>query len=91
MTNHLGTIASGIMTTVMVEAACNLLRLHRRGDMVPENITVYFLKPVQMESPIQVKPRLLDISRRFGKVEVSVFHQDQLVGRAMIAAQIIER
>lgn len=91
MTNHLGTIASGIMTTVMVEAACNLLRQHRRGDMVPENVTVYFLKPVQMESHIQVKPRLLDISRRFGKVEVSVYHGDQLVGQAMVAAQIIER
>ncbi len=91
MTNHLGTIASGIMTTVMVEAACNLLRLHRRGDMVPENITVYFLKPVQMESNIEVKPRLLDISRRFGKVEVSVYHGDQLVGQAMVTAQIIDR
>jgi len=91
MTNHLGTIASGVMTTVMVEAACNLLRLHRRGDMVPENITVYFLKPVQMESNIEVKPRLLDISRRFGKVEVSVYHGEQLVGQAMVTAQIIDR
>jgi len=91
MTNHLGTIASGIMTTVMVEAACNLLRQHRRGDMVPENVTVYFLKPVQMESQIEVLPRLLDISRRFGKVEVSVYHGEQLVGQAMVTAQIIER
>jgi predicted transcriptional regulator len=91
MTNHLGTIASGIMTTVMVEAACNLLRLHRRGDMVPENITVYFLKPVQMESQIEVRPRLMDISRRFGKVEVSVYHGDQQVGQAMVTAQIIDR
>ncbi|QQE73550.1 CBS domain-containing protein [Brevibacillus composti] len=91
MTNHLGTIASGIMTTVMAEAGCNLLRNHRRADMVPENITVYFLKPVQMESKIQVRPRLLDISRRFGKVEVSVYQGDVLVGQAMVSAQIIDR
>ncbi len=91
MTNHLGTIASGVMTTVIVETACNELRQYKRGDMVPENITVYFLKPVQMESQIQVKPRVLDISRRFGKVEVSVFHNDQLVGQAMVTAQIVER
>ncbi|GAA4711984.1 DRTGG domain-containing protein [Brevibacillus fulvus] len=91
MTNHLGTIASGIITTVMVEAACNVLREHRRGDMVPENVTVYFLKPVQMESEIVVRPKLLDISRRFGKVEVAVYHEEQLVGQAMITAQIIER
>ncbi|MGD8188414.1 DRTGG domain-containing protein [Brevibacillus ginsengisoli] len=91
MTNHLGTVSSGVMTTVIVESACNALRQHKRGDMVPENITVYFLKPVQMESEISVKPRVLDISRRFGKVEVSVFHNDQLVGQAMVTAQIIER
>lgn len=91
MTNHLGTIASGVMTTVMVEAACSLLRQHRKADMVPENITVYFLKPVQMESHIEVKPRLLDISRRFGKVEVCVYHHEQLVGQAMVTAQIIDR
>ncbi|MGO0059704.1 DRTGG domain-containing protein [Brevibacillus fluminis] len=91
MTNHLGTVASGVMTTVMVESACNLLRLHRRGDMVPENIMVYFFKPVQIESRIEIKPQLLDISRRFGKVEVAVYHQDQLVCKALVTAQIVER
>ncbi|WP_139491716.1 DRTGG domain-containing protein [Brevibacillus dissolubilis] len=91
MTNHLGTMASGVMTTVMVETACNELRKHRRGDMVPENITVYFLKPVQIESSLQVKPRVMDISRRFGKVEVEMYYHDQLVGKAMVTAQIIER
>lgn len=91
MTNQLGTLASGVMTTIMVECACNVLRKHRKGDMVPENITVYFFKPVQMESRIAVKPRVLDISRRFGKVEVSVYHNDQLVGQALITAQIVER
>lgn len=91
MTNHLGTVASGVMTTVIVESACNALRQHKRGDMVPENITVYFLKPVQMESEISIKPRVMDISRRFGKVEVSVYHDDHLVGQAMVTAQIIER
>jgi predicted transcriptional regulator len=91
MTNHLGTASSGILTTVMIEAACNALRQHRRGDVIPENITVYYLKPVQMESNIQIKPCVLDVSRRFGKVEVSVYHQEQLVGKAMVTAQIIER
>ncbi|WP_232698917.1 DRTGG domain-containing protein [Brevibacillus daliensis] len=91
MTNHLGTIASGVLTTVMAEAACNELRRHRRGDMVPENITVYFLRPVQIESELEVRPRVLDVSRRFGKVEVEVYHQEHMVGKAMITAQILER
>lgn len=32
MTNHLGTIASGIMTTVMGEAACNLWGHNGEGN-----------------------------------------------------------
>jgi len=91
MTNHLGNMASGVMTTLMVETACNELRQVRRGDMVPENIMIYFLKPVQLESDLHIKPRILDISRRFGKVEVEVFHNDNMVGKAMITANIIER
>ncbi len=91
MTNHLGTAASGVMTTVMIESACSLLRMHRRGDMVPENVMIYFLKPVQLESKIEVRPQVLDISRRFGKVDVAVYHNEQLVCKAMVTAQIVER
>jgi predicted transcriptional regulator len=91
MTNHLGNIASGVMTTVVAECGCRALRQHRKGDMVPENITVYFLKPVQIESLIEVRPKVMEISRKFGKVEIEVFHQGTLVGKAMMTAQVIER
>ncbi|WP_019121934.1 DRTGG domain-containing protein [Brevibacillus massiliensis] len=91
MTNQIGTVASGVMTTIMVEAACNALRQLRKGDMIPQNITIYFLKAIQMESEITVVPQVLDISRRFGKAEVSVYHEGQIVGKAMITTQIFDR
>jgi len=91
MTNHLGNIASGVLTTVVAESGCRALRQLRKGDMVPENITVYFLKPVQIESIIEVRPKVMEISRKFGKVEIEVFHQGILVGKAMMTAQVIER
>jgi predicted transcriptional regulator len=91
MTNHLGTISSGVLTTIVAESGSRALRQHRKGDMVTENMTFYFLKPVQIESVIEVKPRVLEIGRRFGKVEVEVYHQGSLVGKAMMTAQVIER
>lgn len=91
MTNHLGTIASGVLATIISESGSRALKQHRKGDMVPENITVYFLKPVQIESFIEIRPKVMEISRRFGKVEVEIFHQGTLVGKAMMTSQVVER
>ncbi|WP_368784359.1 hotdog domain-containing protein [Acinetobacter baumannii] len=54
-------------------------------------MTVYFLKPVQIESTIEIHPRVLEASRKFGKVEVEVYHQGTLVSKAMMTTQVIER
>jgi predicted transcriptional regulator len=91
MTNHLGNISSGVLTTLVSESGSRVLRQYKKGDMVPENITVYFLKPVQIESTIEIRPRVLEVSRKFGKVEVEVYHQGMLVSKAMMTAQVIER
>ena len=91
MTNHLGNIASGVMTTLISESGSRALRQHKKGDMVPENLTVYFLKPVQIESIIEIRPRVMEVSRKFGKVEIDVYHLGNLVGKAMMTAQVIER
>ncbi|RKD23770.1 hypothetical protein BEP19_04900 [Ammoniphilus oxalaticus] len=91
MTNHLGTISSGVLTTIICEAGSRALKQQRRGDMVPENITVYFLKPLQIESEIEVRPKVMEISRKFGKVEVEIFHQGILVSKAMMTTQVVER
>ncbi|HBI03381.1 MAG TPA: hypothetical protein DDY49_05040 [Paenibacillaceae bacterium] len=91
MTNHLGNIASGVMTTLITETGSRAVRQFKKGDMVPENIMVYFLKPVQIESVIEIRPRVLEVSRKFGKVEVEVYHQGNIVGKAMMSVQIFER
>ncbi len=91
MTNHLGTISSGVLTTIISESGSRALKQLKKGDMVPENITVYFLKPVQIESFIEIRPRVMEISRKFGKVEVEIFHQGTLVGKAMMTTQVVER
>ena len=56
-----------------------------------ENMTVYFIKPVQMESVLTVKPRILDMSRKFVKMDFEVFNRSVLVGKAMMMFQLLER
>ncbi|MEH7545100.1 putative transcriptional regulator [Neobacillus bataviensis] len=91
MTNHLGTISYGVFTTIVSDAANRVLRSYKKGDLVVENMTIYFLKPVQMESTLEIFPKILEVGRKFGKVDVEVFNDGVLVGKAMMMCQLIDR
>jgi predicted transcriptional regulator len=91
MTNHLGTISYGVFTTIVAEAANRVLRGYKKGDLVVENMTIYFLKPVQIDHVITIHPKILEVGRKFGKVDVEVFNEGVLVGKAMMVCQLIDR
>ncbi|QKS72047.1 CBS domain-containing protein [Paenalkalicoccus suaedae] len=91
MTSHLGTISYGVMTTIMSEAASRALRRFKKGDLVVENMTIFFIKPVQIDASIHIHPNVLEVGRKFGKVDVEIYHEDQMVGKAMLMAQLIDR
>jgi predicted transcriptional regulator len=91
MTNHLGTISYGVFTTIVTEAANRVLRSYKKGDLVVENMTVYFIKPVQIDSMLEIYPKVLEVGRKFGKVDVEVFNEGVLVGKAMMMCQLIDR
>ncbi|WP_059171390.1 DRTGG domain-containing protein [Bacillus sp. FJAT-27445] len=91
MTNHLGTISYGVFTTIVAEAASRVLRGYKKGDLVVENMTIYFLKPVQIDSILEIYPKVLEVGRKFGKVDVEVFSDGLMVGKAMMMCQLIDR
>lgn len=91
MTNQLGTLSYGVFTSLVVDAGSRLLHHYKKGDLVVENISIYFIKPVQLDSSLEIKPRVLEVGRKFAKVDVEVFNEKVLVGKAMLMAQLIDR
>ena len=91
MTNQLGALSYGAFTTLLAEVGAFALKRRKRGDAIIENMTVYFIKPVQMESTITVKPRILDMSRKFVKMDFEVYSSQVMVGKAMMMFQLLER
>ncbi|SFS70865.1 DRTGG domain-containing protein [Marininema halotolerans] len=91
MTDPLGTLSIGVLTSLLTEAAYRRLRRQHRGDMVTDNLTLYFLKPVQLEQEVIIIPRLIDIGRKTGKVDLEVYHGEHVVAKALVTAQLIER
>lgn len=91
MTNYLGTLSYGPLTTLVGDAGSRALHQLKKGDLVIENLTLYFLKPVQIDSVITLHPTVLEVSRRYGKVDVEVYYQGVIVSKALITAQLIDR
>ncbi|WP_077621270.1 DRTGG domain-containing protein [Sediminibacillus massiliensis] len=91
MTNQLGTMSYGVFTSFVTEASSRLLRKYKKGDLVVENLSIYFIKPIQLESMLTIKPRLLEAGRKFAKLDIEVFHEKVLVGKALLLAQLIDR
>ncbi|MFC0270289.1 DRTGG domain-containing protein [Metabacillus herbersteinensis] len=91
MTNHLGTISYGVFTTLVTEAVNRYLRSQKKGDILVENITIYFIKPVQMEMILEIQPKILEVGRKFGKIDVEAYSNGTVVGKAMMMVQLIER
>lgn len=91
MTNQLGTLSNGVFTALMTEASSRLLRHYKKGDLVVENLTVYFIKPVQIDSKLQIKPKLLEAGRIYAKIDIEVYNGKKMVGKGLLMAQLIDR
>ena len=48
MTNQFGSLSYGAMTTLMTEAGNRAIKMRKRGESVPESISLYFIKHVQL-------------------------------------------
>ncbi|KKO52902.1 DRTGG domain-containing protein [Paenibacillus sp. DMB20] len=91
MATDLGTISQGVLTTVMSQAAFKAAKDITGGDYVLDNLSTYFIRPVQIEDPIVVMPRLLEMSRRTCKMEIEISHHSSLIAKSVMTLQAIDQ
>lgn len=91
MTNQLGTLSDGVLINIMTESSSRLLNYLKKGNIVVENVTTFFIEPVQIDSQLIIKPKLLEAGRIYAKIEVEIFHDQKLVAKGLITAQLINR
>lgn len=91
MTNAYGSVSYGAYTTILVEAATAALKTKNRRESALENMTIYYLNPVQLDSTLHIKPLILHISRKSAKVDVEVLSDHKIVGKALLTFQLLDR
>jgi len=91
MIGDLGNASETVLAGLMIRAAYQSIREQKKGDPVLDNMTAYFIKPLQIESEVDIVPKTIEVSRKFAKVEVEVRHGGDVVAKAMLTAQLIEQ
>lgn len=90
MATDLGTISHGVLSSLMTQAGLSAAKDASGGDYVVDNLTTYFVRPVQIENPVVITPVVLEMSRRACKLEIVMTYQDHLVAKAVMALQSID-
>ncbi len=91
LTNQLGSLSYGALTTILTEFSNQLLKHHKKSEGVPESVTIYFMKQVQLGSRVVVKARVLQMSRRFVKFDFDFVYEQELVAKAMVMYQLFDK
>lgn len=91
MSNSIGTLSYGVFSTIVTEAALKSLIAQKKNDAVIETLTIYFIRPIQIETKIEVVPNILELGRMFSKIEIEVLQEGEVVGKAIMMVQLIDR
>ncbi|HEU4963249.1 MAG TPA: DRTGG domain-containing protein [Bacilli bacterium] len=91
MTNQTGAVSSGVLMTLLQEAAARAIRKQHHAEMTVENVTVYFLKPVHLDAPLTLHAHVLDVGRKSGMIDVELFSGADKVGKALLTVGVLER
>ncbi|MGI2295451.1 DRTGG domain-containing protein [Paenibacillus sp. GXUN7292] len=90
MSGTLGMVSEGLLSTLMAQAARRMIKETSKRDFLMESMTTYYVRPIQIDSEIMIKPSLLEMSRKYTKLEIEVQDKQGLAAKAMMTAQIID-
>ncbi|MDD9272294.1 DRTGG domain-containing protein [Paenibacillus sp. GCM10023248] len=89
MTNFEGLVSEGVLTTIMIRAAYRTVQDQKKGDLMLDSSSSYFLIPLQIDDVITIVPTIIEMSRRFCKIDMEIVANGLRAARAMFTARIL--
>ncbi|MFY8329330.1 DRTGG domain-containing protein [Vagococcus carniphilus] len=91
MVNSMGTLSFGVLNQIISTVAKRTMRVKYQRNSVIEQMSLYYFKLIQIDSEIDLKPRIIDVGRRSAKMDVEVYIDNVIVAKAMIVCQLMEQ
>ncbi len=92
MLDPVGTASWSSMNMLLSTMGIMALRQNNNINISVDSIMAYFMKPVQMNSVIDIYTDIVDRGRNFSKVEISMYNGNkEPVAKAMISAKVFSK
>ena len=66
-------------------------QLGKKRNAVIEQMDIYQLKMIQIDSVIEIRSKILELGRRSSKLDVEVYLENSLVSKAIVICQLMEK
>lgn len=91
MVTGVGTISFGVLSEIISDVAQKTMIMNQRRNILLEQMNLHYLRLIQIESELDIHPRVLEIGRRSAKLDVEVFIENTIVAKAIVVCQVMER
>ncbi|MDT2813532.1 DRTGG domain-containing protein [Vagococcus carniphilus] len=91
MVNSMGTLSFGVLNQIISTVGQRAMRVKYHRNSVIEQMSLYYFKLIQIDSEIDLKPRIIEVGRRSAKIDVEVYIDNIIVAKAMIVCQLMEQ
>jgi len=90
MLDSVGTASWSSLNMLLSTLGILALRKKNNFNVFVDSIMTYFIKPVQIDSEINIYVDFLDIGRSFCKIEINMYNsKKELIGKAMLSAKVL--
>lgn len=89
--NYNGCISYGVITSAITEVANREFRKLNFTDLMLDNLTIYFLKSMMMNTQLVIYPTIFEIERYSGKMDIEIKSAGEIVGKAMLSCRILDK
>lgn len=91
MVNELGTISFGVLSEIIASTTKRSLLINQRRNTWIEQVNLHYFRLIQLESEVVLRPKILEFGRRSAKLDIEIFIENSLVGKAIVVCQVMER
>lgn len=91
MTDSVGTISFGVLSEIITSSAKRSLLLYQKRDALIEQMDLHYFKMIQLESTLEIRPKVFEIGRRSSKFDIEVYVENVLVAKAIVICQMMQR
>lgn len=91
MVNSVGTISFGVLSEIIANVTQRAMLMNQKRNVLIEQVNLHYLRLIQLESELDIRPKILEIGRRSAKLDIEIYLENVIVAKAIVVCQVMER